>query len=202
METARSSTRRQGQCRNSLASPHVEANNAGAVHTHSVPGTVLSHHYEDQGGVALEGWDVEGAAASTPRHQHQHPCDQQQSIDAGTWGCYCTVLPSAPNGFLVAGHGLCSWGNPGREQTALGDSGVSVKLTRTRSRSSESTTSSARHRGHDMSVTFVSETLFPFAERELSHYVKEHERDSSSKNRSIQDARSECVWMNLPKACD
>ena len=39
-------------------------------------------------------------------------------------------------------------------------------------------------------VTFVSETLFPFAERELSHYVTEHELDGSQ-NRSIQDARRE-----------
>jgi len=39
-------------------------------------------------------------------------------------------------------------------------------------------------------VTFVSEILFPFAKGELSHYVTEHESDSSQ-NRSIQEARTE-----------
>ena len=48
-------------------------------------------------------------------------------------------------------------------------------------------------------VTFVSEILFPFAERELSHYVREHERDSS-KNRSIQDARREWERDQSPES--
>ena len=37
----------------------VKATQAGAVlHTHSVPGTVLSRHYENSGGIALEGWEM------------------------------------------------------------------------------------------------------------------------------------------------
>ena len=48
-------------------------------------------------------------------------------------------------------------------------------------------------------VTFVSEILFPFAERELSHYVREHESDSSQ-NRSIQDARREWERDQSPKS--
>ena len=48
-------------------------------------------------------------------------------------------------------------------------------------------------------VTFVSEILFPFAERELSHYVTEHESDSSQ-NRSIQDARREWEMDQSPES--
>ena len=48
-------------------------------------------------------------------------------------------------------------------------------------------------------VTFVSEILFPFAERELSHYVTEHESDSSQ-NRSIQDARREWESDQSPES--
>ena len=37
----------------------VEANNAGAVlHTHSVPGTVLSLHFEQKGVIVLAGWEM------------------------------------------------------------------------------------------------------------------------------------------------
>ena len=48
-------------------------------------------------------------------------------------------------------------------------------------------------------VTFVSEILFPFAERELSHYVTEHESDSNQ-NRSIQDARREWESDQSPES--
>ena len=48
-------------------------------------------------------------------------------------------------------------------------------------------------------VTFVSEILFPFAEGELSHYITEHESDSSQ-NRSIQEARTEWESDQSPES--
>ena len=46
----------------------VEATQAGAVlHTHSVPGTVLSRHYKNTGEIVLEGWEMlKGLSESIP----------------------------------------------------------------------------------------------------------------------------------------
>ena len=91
----------------------VKANKAGAVlHTHSVPGTVLSRHYEDKGGIALEGWemlkgldDINTHATNINIPVISNSQSMQELGDA-----IAPSLPSAPNGFLVAGHGLYAWG--------------------------------------------------------------------------------------------
>jgi len=91
----------------------VEANNAGAVlHTHSVPGTVLSRHYEDKGEVALEGWEMLKGLDSISTHATSINIpvisNSQSMQDLGN--AIAPSLTSAPCGFLVAGHGLYAWG--------------------------------------------------------------------------------------------
>ena len=91
----------------------VEANNAGAVlHTHSVPGTVLSRHYEDEGEVALEGWEMlkglDGINTHATNINIPVISNSQSMQELGD--AIAPFLPSAPNGFLVAGHGLYAWG--------------------------------------------------------------------------------------------
>ena len=91
----------------------VEATQAGAVlHTHSVPGTVLSRHYETTGGIALEGWEMLKGLAGINTHACRitipvisNSQSMQELCDA-----IAPFLESAPCGFLVAGHGLYAWG--------------------------------------------------------------------------------------------
>lgn len=91
----------------------VKANKAGAVlHTHSVPGTVLSRHYEDKGGIALEGWEMlkglDGINTHATNINIPVISNSQSMQELGD--AIAPSLPSAPNGFLVAGHGLYAWG--------------------------------------------------------------------------------------------
>ena len=91
----------------------VEATHAGAVlHTHSVPGTVLSRHYETTGGIALEGWEMLKGLAGINTHACRitipvisNSQSMQELCDA-----IAPFLETAPCGFLVAGHGLYAWG--------------------------------------------------------------------------------------------
>ena len=91
----------------------VKATQAGAVlHTHSVPGTVLSSHVEDKGGLRLEGWEmlkglvgIESHATSITIPVISNSQSMQELGDA-----IAPFLASAPCGFLVAGHGLYAWG--------------------------------------------------------------------------------------------
>ena len=91
----------------------VEATQAGAVlHTHSIPGTVLSRHYEDKEGVVLEGWEMQKGLVGITTHDSSitipvisNSQSMQELSDA-----VGPFLETAPCGFLVAGHGLYAWG--------------------------------------------------------------------------------------------
>ena len=91
----------------------VKATQAGAVlHTHSVIGTVLSRHFEEQGGISFEGWemlkgldDINTHASSINIPVISNSQSMQELGDA-----IAPFLASAPQGFLVAGHGLYAWG--------------------------------------------------------------------------------------------
>ena len=91
----------------------VEATQAGAVlHTHSVPGTVLSRHYEESGVITLEGWEMlkglNGISTHTTRVNIPVIRNSQSMQELGD--AIAPSLASAPCGFLVAGHGLYAWG--------------------------------------------------------------------------------------------
>ena len=91
----------------------VEATQAGAVlHTHSVPATVLSRHYETTGGMALDGWEmlkglfgINTHACSITIPVISNSQSMQELGDA-----ISPFLKTAPCGFLVAGHGLYTGG--------------------------------------------------------------------------------------------
>ena len=91
----------------------VEANNAGAVlHTHSVPGTVLSLHFERKGVIVLGGWEMlkglDGINTHATSINIPVISNSQSMQELGDAIAPC--LRSAPCGFLVAGHGLYAWG--------------------------------------------------------------------------------------------
>ena len=91
----------------------VEANNAGAVlHTHSVPGTVLSLHFERKGVIVLGGWEMlkglDGINTHATSINIPVISNSQSMQELGDAIAPC--LASAPCGFLVAGHGLYAWG--------------------------------------------------------------------------------------------
>ena len=91
----------------------VEATQAGAVlHTHSVPGTVLSRHYETTGGIALEGWEMLKGLVGINTHACRITIpvisNSQSMQELGD--AIAPFLETAPCGFLVAGHGLYAWG--------------------------------------------------------------------------------------------
>ena len=91
----------------------VEANNAGAVlHTHSVPGTVLSLHFERKGVIVLAGWEMlkglDGINTHATSINIPVISNSQSMQELGDAIAPC--LASAPCGFLVAGHGLYAWG--------------------------------------------------------------------------------------------
>ena len=91
----------------------VEANNAGAVlHTHSLPGTVLSLHFERKGVIVLAGWEMlkglDGINTHATSINIPVISNSQSMQELGDAIAPC--LASAPCGFLVAGHGLYAWG--------------------------------------------------------------------------------------------
>ena len=113
----------------------VEATHAGAVlHTHSVPGTVLSRHYETTGGIALKGWEMLKGLVGI----NTHDCSitipvisNSQSMDE-LGDAIAPFLETAPCGFLVAGHGLYAWGadlNASKRHLEILEFLLKVKLT-------------------------------------------------------------------------
>ena len=91
----------------------VDATKAGAVlHTHSVPGTVLSYHYENDGVITLDGWEMLKGLHGINTHATSIKIpviSNSQSMQALS-DAIAPSLASAPCGFLVAGHGLYAWG--------------------------------------------------------------------------------------------
>ena len=91
----------------------VKATQAGAVlHTHSVAGTVLSRHYEDKRGIALEGWEMLKGLDGINTHASSINIpvisNSQSMHELGE--AVAPFLETSPCGFLVAGHGLYAWG--------------------------------------------------------------------------------------------
>ena len=92
----------------------VEATQAGAVlHTHSVPGTVLSRQYENDGVITLEGWEMLKGLHGINTHATSVniPVISNSQSMQDLSNAISPSLASAPCGFLVAGHGLYAWGD-------------------------------------------------------------------------------------------
>jgi methylthioribulose-1-phosphate dehydratase len=98
----------------------VKQRRAGAVlHTHSIWNTILSDLFADEGGLAIEGYEMLKGLAGVHSHAHREwlPIinNSQDMPELAT--TICTVLTEHPNahGFLLHKHGLYSWGNNLRE---------------------------------------------------------------------------------------
>ena len=113
----------------------VEATQAGAVlHTHSVPGTVLSRHYEDKEGIVLEGWEMLKGLAGIRTHASSItiPVISNSQSMQELCNAIAPLLETAPYGFLVAGHGLYAWGadlNASKRHLEILEFLLRVKLT-------------------------------------------------------------------------
>jgi methylthioribulose-1-phosphate dehydratase len=97
---------------------HLEvarARGAGAVlHTHSVWSTIRSDRLAADGGLALEGYEMLKGLAGVVTHEHREwipvvPNDQDMSRLASTARETLDAHPAA-HGFLLARHGLYTWG--------------------------------------------------------------------------------------------
>jgi len=94
--------------------------NAGAVlHTHSVWSTVLSGSHAEQGGIALEGYEMLKGLEGVRTHRHrewlpilENSQDMKELAERVT-----TSLRESPgiHGFLLREHGLYTWGASLRE---------------------------------------------------------------------------------------
>ena len=91
----------------------VKETQAGAVlHTHSVTSTVLSRQFENNEGLSLEGWEMLKGLDGINTHAtsiHIPVISNSQSMQE-LGDAIAPSLSSAPQGFLVAGHGLYAWG--------------------------------------------------------------------------------------------
>jgi methylthioribulose-1-phosphate dehydratase len=95
----------------------VKARGAGAVlHTHSIWGTILSDLHADDGGLAIEGFEMLKGLDGVTTHEHREwvpivPNDQDMSRLADRLGA---VLEGDRDGrlhaVLLRGHGLYTWG--------------------------------------------------------------------------------------------
>ena len=92
----------------------VNQTGAGAVlHTHSPIATVLSKQYEAHGGIEISGWEMLKGLEGINTHEASinipvisNSQSMQVLVEAIT-----PKLNSSPHGFLVAGHGLYTWGD-------------------------------------------------------------------------------------------
>ena len=94
----------------------VETTGAGAVlHTHSVFNTLLSEHFLDQGKLVLSGYEMLKGLEGVQTHEAvvRIPI-LPNSQDMQSFSQTVRLLLSATSltyGFLVAGHGLYTWGD-------------------------------------------------------------------------------------------
>lgn len=92
----------------------VNQTGAGAVlHTHSPIATVLSKQHEAHGGIEISGWEMLKGLEGINTHEASinipvisNSQSMQVLVEAIT-----PKLKSSPHGFLVAGHGLYTWGD-------------------------------------------------------------------------------------------
>jgi methylthioribulose-1-phosphate dehydratase len=97
---------------------HVEiarARNAGAVlHTHSIWSTLLSDQYGDEGGLAIEGYEMLKGLEGVTTHEHREwlPILENDQNMVRLASEVRTVLATHPacHAFLLRRHGLYTWG--------------------------------------------------------------------------------------------
>ena len=93
----------------------VRARSAGCVlHTHSVWSTLLSQRYAAEGGLAISGYEMLKGLEGVKTHQHREwipifANDQDIPSLAAKVEAELSRDP-ASHGFLLAGHGLYTWG--------------------------------------------------------------------------------------------
>ena len=87
---------------------------AGAVlHTHSANATYLSKFHASKKDLTIGGWEMLKGLSGINTHQTEIRLpivDNQQNMEKLSKNIQ-PHLKTAPHGFLVAGHGLYSWGN-------------------------------------------------------------------------------------------
>jgi methylthioribulose-1-phosphate dehydratase len=94
--------------------------NAGAVlHTHSVWNTMLSDLFANEGGVAIQGYEMLKGLAGIQTHEHREwlPIIENSQHMPELAAEVRRVLTEQPqvHGFLLNRHGLYTWGNTLRE---------------------------------------------------------------------------------------
>lgn len=93
----------------------VRRRGAGSVlHTHSVWGTILSQAHEEEGGLALEGYEMLKGLAGVGTHAHREwlpvlPNTQDYTALVTEIATTLDRYPGA-HGLLLSGHGLYTWG--------------------------------------------------------------------------------------------
>jgi methylthioribulose-1-phosphate dehydratase len=93
----------------------AERTGAGCVlHTHSVAATLLGEHFLDKGGFSLSGYEMLKGLAGIATHEAAElvpivPNAQDMRTVAGQVGALLERHPDL-HGFLMAGHGLYTWG--------------------------------------------------------------------------------------------
>ena len=93
----------------------VKARGAGSVlHTHSVWSTMLSDRFQAEHGFAIEGYEMLKGLDGVATHQHREwvpivPNDQDMPRLAAGVQKVLRAEPAA-HAFLIAGHGLYTWG--------------------------------------------------------------------------------------------
>jgi methylthioribulose-1-phosphate dehydratase len=94
----------------------VKERGAGAVlHTHSIWGTMLSDLHADDGGLAIEGYEMLKGLESVKTHEHREwlPILENSQDMLALADCVGETLRQHKDahGFLLRRHGLYAWGN-------------------------------------------------------------------------------------------
>ncbi len=86
---------------------------AAILHTHSIVGTLLSEHFLDRRGFAITGYEMQKGLAGVTSHREQvwvpvikNSQDARSLADSTDR----VISRSGVRGFLIAGHGLYTWG--------------------------------------------------------------------------------------------
>jgi methylthioribulose-1-phosphate dehydratase len=93
----------------------VQSRSAGSVlHTHSAWGTILSHRYAAQSGLAIEGFEMLKGLEGVTSHTHREwvPILSNSQDISSLAAAVKRVLHHHPeaHAFLLEGHGLYTWG--------------------------------------------------------------------------------------------
>jgi methylthioribulose-1-phosphate dehydratase len=88
---------------------------ASVMHTHSIPATLVSEHFRTGGGVTIRGYEILKGLRGVTTHEQEiflPIVDNAQDMQV----LYERVQPRLatrprPHGFLIAGHGLYTWGD-------------------------------------------------------------------------------------------